>query len=46
VYDGNLAYLNARNFIGFETSSVISPAYLSAQTQNYTRMWDEKVPVQ
>jgi hypothetical protein len=30
--DGRLAYLKARNIVGFEVSSVVNPAYLSAKT--------------
>lgn len=31
--DGRLAYLKARDFVGFEISSVESPAYVSARTE-------------
>lgn len=42
VFDGDkLAYLQARHFVGFEVSSVTSPAYLSAQPKNFIPLWEK-----
>ena len=42
IIDGKVAYLQVRNMKGFELSSVETPAYLSAQTDNFWPLWNEE----
>lgn len=39
TFNNQLAYLKARNFVGFEVSSVEVPAYVSAQTPHFMKMF-------